>query len=351
MTADELKAQILAKCDTLQAILAFNYCLYPDDKVRLDATRNSVSGATKRVLRDMHEHVSDNLAIVARQFGSIKKPKEFAAWFIEASFASADVLSVSKAVIDTEFFSSFCDGHQIWKIFPPHLNLCLHFNRVVSKGIPVFDYFLPEAILYEDMALAYNEALAIKSELPTGILNAPNIEVKKLNLRLRTTLLSAFYFLEAYMNGIAFDFHYFNKSSLTAEQEDLLLEWDSSKNKRSFVSLERKIIDYPKLILGSKHPPLTVTNCPSLGILLGNAKFYRDSIVHQSPKIADPSEGAEKVRWLLELRLTHVTEVVDAAVGFVLQLDKVLGRYGFAAAWVHPRSYEPPGQFPDEAFR
>jgi len=129
-----------------------------------------------------------------------------------------------------------------------------------------------------------------------------------------------------------------------------LLEWDCKKNKRGLVSFERKISEYPKIMLGLKHPPLTITNCPSLKVLLGDAKEYRDSIVHQSPKVHDPEEGPEKVRWLLHLRFSHVTEVVDAAVEFVLNLDEVLGSNSSPIPWLHPRSKEPPGTFPSEAF-
>jgi len=320
----ELRASILKKCDAIQAILSFNYRLGTEDKRRLDQIRRATAVATKRELQAIHETVTDNEIVIARRFGCRQKPSVFAEDFISACKNPLGELTISKAGIDTDYFSNFCDGSPLWRHLPAHLRVCLDYNRITNGWPCEFDYFLPEAMLYEDMALSFNEALRLQSLLPKQRPKSAGIEDKKLGMRLRTSLLSAYYFVEAYLNGIAFDFEYASKSNLTVEQQDLLLEWDSRKNKRSLVSFDRKAIEYPKLILGTNHPPLTVTNCPSLRVLLGEARLSRDSIVHQSPKVRDPEEAAEKVGALLQLRIDLVTDVVDSAVQFIQQLDDLL---------------------------
>jgi hypothetical protein len=110
------------------------------------------------------------------------------------------------------------------------------------------------------------------------------------------------------------------------------------------------VVEYPKLILGTNHPPLTITNCPSLRVLLGEARLSRDSIVHQSPKVRDPKGAAEKVGALLELRIDLVTDIVDAAVQFVQQLDDVLPLPTSVRPWLYSRSKQLLGAFPPEAF-
>jgi hypothetical protein len=278
MTVRELRANILRKCDTIQAILSFNYCLSTEDKRRLDKTRNDKAVATKSELRAIHELVTNNEILIARRFGCRQKPQIFAEGFVSACQNPLGELSISKAIIDTDFFSNFCDGHPLWPHLAPHILVCLNYDRVTDVRPCEFEYFLPEAMLYEDMALSFNEALLLQPKLPKQRPKSAVIEAKKLNMYLRTSLLSAFYFVEAYLNGIAFDFEYTNKSRLTAEQQDMLLEWDSQRNKRAFVSFERKVVEYPKLILGTKHPPLTVTNCPSLSSLWCKSGYLRKNV-------------------------------------------------------------------------
>ena len=350
MTARELRSRIVENCDIIRTILSFNYSLDPCESASLDRIRAAAATATKHELRTLHQNVSDDLLLIARRFGCKQKPREFANEFAAACIASSDLANISKAVIDSDYFSNFGDGHPAWELSPPHLRVIVYCNRVVPDRFREIDYFLPEATLYEDMALAYNKAIQLERQPPARTEGA-DPKVKEFYLYLRTSLLSAFYFVEAYLNGIAFDFHYRKAHSLPSQMSDLLLEWDSKNQRHNFVSFERKVKEYPKIIMGTKDPPFTITNCPSLSLLLGSAKEYRDSIVHQSPKVTDVSQGAIKVRTLLQLRMPQVTEVVDAAVDFVLRLNETLGPEAFPIPWLLRRDAAQDGLFPDQAFR
>jgi hypothetical protein len=200
------------------------------------------------------------------------------------------------------------------------------------------------------MALAFNCACETKGKIKNlGYLKGGNLDVKKLSLHLRTAVLSAYYFVEAYLNGIAFDYHYYNRQTLSQSENDLLMEWNSKKNRQKFVGFEEKIKEYPKLILQTTEPPLTITNCRELAVLLGDAKEMRDAIVHQSSKTSDISITPAKVRWLQEVSVDRTGEIVDAAAGFVKKLNTALGKSGMAIRWLHPR--DPlSGLFPLEAF-
>ena len=121
------------------------------------------------------------------------------------------------------------------------------------------------------------------------------------------------------------------------------------KNQRSLVNFERKILNYPKIILRRQHPPLTATNSEHLKILMGDAKEFRDSIVHQSPKTEDVLKNPDKVIWMQALRMNHVTQIVDAAVAFVAELNALLSKEGMPVGWLYPRDAKN-GAFPPESF-
>jgi hypothetical protein len=343
MSVRELRPELLEQCDILQAILAFNYWLTPKIKRDLDITRERIPVATAKGLRQIRDDLHENVKKFVKAFGCIQKPSVFAADFIADSKIPVGIPNISKAEIDRSFFTNFCNGHPKWQEFPPHLRLELNFNWVVPEEQFQFHYWLAEAVLYEDMALAFNHAFqtlsAIQKTDPSK--GGGNVNAKEHYMYLRTALLSAYYFVEAFLNGIAFDYHYRNESSLSQSNKDLLMEWNSQANRQRFVSFENKIKEYPKIITGAT--PLTVTNCKELATLLGDAKSIRDSIVHQSPKAPD------KIRWLQVWRLDNTQEVVDAAVGFVTKLNTALGPNGTDIAWLYQRD-PTTGVFPPEAF-
>lgn len=346
MGVRELRMEIIKNCDILQAVLAFNYCLNKQNKSKLDNIRILSLGETAKGLRDIRDSLRENLKKITREFGCLIDPASLAGTVLVA--CRSGVPSFSKAAIDSQLFSNFCNGHPTWKAFPPHLRLQVHFDWIVNDPI-IFHYQLPEAMLYEDMALAYNFAHDSLATVNGKAKLEADLNVKRNDFYSRTALLSAFYFVEAYLNGVAYDFYYKNKGHLSSQDQDLLLEWDSQRNRRWLVSLERKINEYPKIILKCQHPPLTVTNSKNLNILLGDAKDMRDSVVHQSSKEIDIGKVPDKVKAFLGIRFGKVTPIVDAAVGFVKEMNDCLGSHGLLLEWLHPRQPES-GKFPPEAF-
>jgi hypothetical protein len=348
MSVKELRPAILDKCNTIQALCAFNYQFTPQLKSHLDEIRSEVSAAPANRLRLLRDHLDQNIERVVDTFGCVVKPKKFADGFIASiRHSPTGTVHLSKAIVDSAYFKNFCGGHPTWKSFPPHLQLLFDFNRVDTDQIR-FDFYLMEAMLYEDMALSYNAA-AGSAEVINRRDKTANIEVKKHFLHLRTAVLSAYYFVEAYLNGIAFDYYYRNEPKLNDKEKKDLMEWDFQTSRRAFVNFERKVLDYQKIILGLQHPQITITSSKNLRLILGEAKELRDSIVHQSPKTDDALKVSKKVLWMLALRIGHVAEIVDAAIGVVRELNDAFGKNGMPLNWLYSRVPET-GLFPPESF-
>jgi hypothetical protein len=352
MSSSEKREQLLQMCNILQALLAFNYHYTPQRKMSLEHIREDAKVATTKKFRNLRDFLNKAIDEAASTFGCVLRPHRFAAWFMEQRYdKSRKYGGVSKAIIDSQLFVNFCGGPPEWKEVSPHQIIYVDFDLVAS-GYQDVVWYLAEATLYEDMALAYNSAAESESRVMqlVHVQARPQYEVKKLNLHLRTAVLSAFYFVESYLNGVGFDYFYRNQSKLSQQQRDLLTEWDSQRNRRSWASFDRKVLDYPKVILQAKHPPFTATNSKNLKILLGEGKDCRDAIVHQSPKTDDILGAPEKVLLMYGLSLEKVTRIVDAAVGFVAELNSALGSNGIKSAWLHPRSPKHQNLFPPEAF-
>jgi hypothetical protein len=344
----------------IQAIAAFNYAMRVDEKRKLDQLRSWAANASASQLRDANARLEGQVSKLASRFGCKMPPFEFAAEFLYNCGVFKDdpriprynregaIPHISKAEIETRYFSNFADGNAVWKAYSPHLLLQVHYEWTVPPDAPFqFFYVLPEAFLYEDMALAYNSALEMRSTVQRITGPKPSLDMKRFHFYLRGAVLNAYYFVEAYLNGMAFDFCYTNAGKINPEDKDFLVERSSAK-RRGFVSFERKATQYLKLILGTQHPPLQDSNCKSLKFLVTDGKELRDSIVHQSPKIHGASQVAEKIKWMFSINMDKVAETVDAAVEFVRELQKQLGSHGVPLNWLYGRGEN--GSFPPQSF-
>ena len=128
---------------------------------KLTEFREQIPSAPARELRDIRDRLRVNIKQFAKTFGCVKEPSVFADEFILASLVTG-VPNVAKALIDQEYFTNFCNGHPDWKKYSPHLRLQVHFTWTVSELL-IFHYYLPEAVLFEDMALALNQAIETES--------------------------------------------------------------------------------------------------------------------------------------------------------------------------------------------
>jgi hypothetical protein len=351
MAVKDLRREVLAECDTLEVLLIFTHQV--SMRQGIISIRESINTSTARRLRNLRDDLHRNIKDLVSRSGCKVKPNALRK-LIEGC---PDFGYVPKWIIDN-YFTNLRSFSPNWKSMPAHALIGLDVKGGYSK-IGEFQFILPEGALYEDMCFAYN--LAAETCVDLDIRGAKVMAKKTHSFFLRTALLASFYFIESYLNGLAFDFVFrLGKErckKLTDQDQDLLSEWDSRKNRQKWVSFRDKMTQYPKIILGLEAPPLTESNCEEMRILTGEAKEFRDSLVHASPNpFAEVKEldevkslVAPKVKAMFALRLNVVTKIVDSAVGFVRKLNDRLGELGQNIGWLHGRAES--GLFPDEAFK
>jgi len=349
LSVPELRRLVLRYCDTAQALLAFNFRFNDENRRILNDIRAEVPLATAKRLRDFRDELRENVARFAKEFGCMEDPARFAEWFKKISISPQfGTACLPKWFIDRNCFSNFGgDRASVDALLAPHAMIWLDFDA--HNVVGQFDYVLPEAALYEDMAVAYNNA--VRTEQATPQPTNDREAAKTHTFFMRQSVLCAFYFVEAYLNGVAFDYCYRNPT-LPSSVTDVLLEWNSKRNAEQWVNFRAKLLQYPKLILGVQHPPLTETNCDALRLLL-EAREVRDALVHQSPKLTATGPRpvdvrVPKVAALMHLRMPDATAVVDTAIALVRRLNDVLGKNGLRLDWLYDRSAE--ALFPKETF-
>jgi len=347
MAIPALRSEVLHLCDELQGILAFNYQLGTETRDLLGSIRQDVPAARARTLREYRVRLRAAVKSESRRFG-LKRGKGWENMLKEFKQKSADPAGkplLPKFVIDA-MFTNYTDRWIDWASYPPHILVSIDFTADLYRP-GEFDWRLPEASLYEDMCIAYNMALD-KSKVARSA-TVPVRPGKLLEFCLRSAVLSAFYFVEAYLNGVAFDFVMRNGKKISDQDAEYLWEWDGKLKKERWVNFKDKLYRYPRIILGLQHPPFTESNCLELKLLLTRAKEVRDAIVHQSPK-PDLSTGVPgtKLATFMHLRLSDTTDIVDASIAFVRKLNTALGKNGITMNWLVDR--DSTGRFPEKAF-
>jgi len=109
----------------------------------------------------------------------------------------------------------------------------------IARDSP-YALFVAEEQLFDDAKLIWDHIQAIVTD-SKNFRTRPKGNQKALYSYMRTLPTVIYHFLEAYLNGIAYNcFHDFH-SSLKLEDHDLLAEWDSTKRRSRFVPFEKNL--------------------------------------------------------------------------------------------------------------
>lgn len=230
-------------------------------------------------------------------------------------------------------------------VFSAHTRVHVYSTKPDSHAErKIFDWVSLEATLFEDMCALFNMALERQAKAQS----TSRFRAKCFDALLRATASAAFYFIEAYMNGLAYDHYVKKKNRLDEDSKRMLTEWDESGNKPKYLSLRNKLLQYPRIILGEEHPPLTESNTPEIGLVCGNAKLLRDAIVHASPQPDRATLEPSKEAMLFNPDFEEVQSLVDSAVSLVRKVELVVRGTDKGLSWMKARAAD--GSFPEDAF-
>ncbi len=209
----------------------------------------------------------------------------------------------------------------------------------------------PELHLLKDLAGSLNEAIEIEEKHLTPYRTkvwrerkqqATRSEIAELirrrNASQRTCILSCFNLIEAYINGLAWDYaHTHDVSNLSQKNRDVLTEAARP------VNIVTRLIRIPALVTERNTGPLHQTRDP-LKSFIDVIKPYRDAIVHASP-FAAPQQfgGYDKLSKIYDLDLATVRTAVDVTVGLINEIHRFVNGGSEMPLWFLNRTGD--GQF------
>lgn len=154
-----------------------------------------------------------------------------------------------------------------------------------------------------------------------------SLSMRKRTFAARSSVLCCFNLLEAYLNGLAWDYmQTCDKSSLSNQKRKLLEDTNS-------VSIRDKLSKYPEIITGRK---LWKEPDEELDGFVDILKPYRDSLVHPSPFFAPEKFGGyDKLRLFYRVDNDTAVTTVSLLVRIIKRIHNHIQQDGVAMpAWV-----------------
>jgi hypothetical protein len=143
---------------------------------------------------------------------------------------------------------------------------------------------------------------------------------------LYASVCATFAFLEAYLNGLAYDCFHRHHDVLPLPDHDELSEWNSAEKRVRFVAFEGKVFRYPKLVAKADGQKVDLSGCKSAQLVATEGKRLRDALTHPSPFLDAKSAAHTKLILLVSLRLHQVRDLIAAARDYVVTVERQLGR-------------------------
>lgn len=223
-----------------------------------------------------------------------------------------------------------------------------HFNESVLKDIPShstvkislwgLQYINPEDQFSKDIIQSFSLAKSTEERLSKYIAYKHS-ELKKDREQLvellrdhgvacRSCFLACFYFIEAYLNGIAWEWieSQPDLEKLSNRKRSMILDTNQ-------VALKDKITKYPEIITGRS---LWADNDPNLDTFLSDLKPFRDSLAHPSPfAVPEKFGGYDKLAKCYDLKLKDTKQMVSLTYSLVSKIQRhIRGAEAPIPAWI-----------------
>jgi hypothetical protein len=341
--------KLRSKADRLLREYQAIYCLINGMTIQIrqdfKRDRGAIANRDKKELQKAITVCNHEIRELRKMYG-VKAPNSDIIELAEMAESAphGQFLLIPKYFLD-DIFSDYGRILSDYSKYPCHMRIGIDSGMIREEEGPI-ELYLLEAILFEDMCALFNIAKKSHTEYKTE--KGTKTPMKTYSALLRATTTTAFYFIEAYLNGIAFDYYYSNQDKLDNKTKSILTEWDYTRDRQKFLSFKDKALKYFKIILGTKHPPLQESNCPELEFILSKGKELRDSIVHASPKFSISDFDPKKEKALFGQTFEDTEAIVDNAIELVKKIEIIISNNYDRLWWIHSRGSD--GFFPEEVF-
>ncbi len=231
-------------------------------------------------------------------------------------------VNIPKWYIDRNIFKKYDRVFPRWPHIPLHA--LIQFETQIEGDSPK-SILVVEAMLFDDVEMMWRQVLRILNDGLNFRTRSKEIQ-RELQTYMRAALTGAYRFLEAYLNGLAYDCFQMYHDTMDIADHDLLAEWDSKKKLTRYVSFERKLRIYPKISGEYLGRTVDLSADPDVDTLLVEGKALRDGLTHPSPFVDPRTQEFEKVVANIAIQPGQIKQILLAAFRYTKKVESFLGR-------------------------
>jgi hypothetical protein len=329
MKLKSLRGECEEHLKTLEAIYFLVHHL-GDNRERLENIRRIWPRLPREDKLRLRDELRSEVKWVRREVGALASNKDYQRLLDEIR-AQEGYVYLQKVYIDRELFSNCSRFFPRW----PHMRL---------HAAAVFDGKKDGGTgqIYEMERPCLRDALEFidRARLAERGIEDFRKRAKKDQLEVlmfaRASILATLTFVEAYLNGLAYDCFQECHDKLPLEDHDLLVEWDSSKKKQRFVDFREKVFRYPVILGRLRGRKIDLSGCKPAHQLVGQAKEFRDALVHPSPFVDPKTKEFKKFQVATGANRRIAEEILRSALEYAEFVERALGNDpNLSVPWLH----------------
>lgn len=330
MAHSPLNKRISAALEILEALYFFLQSSQQNEE-RLTMIKATFLDAPREARQRLLDELTSEIKWLRKESGAIATNSEFVSFLkaIRQEAAKGHVL-LPKWEMERRWFRNFGRVMVRWPHIKDHAMVIYDPNDTSATN----QLFELEGSILKDAETLLEQAKAVHK----GITDFRRRERKDqflLHTYLRSCATITFHFLEAYLNGLAFDCLLRFHDRLSEDEHDMLVEWDRKKDSAKWIAVNTKIFRYPAIFgkhLGAK---VDLSGCRAAHFLAQDAKDLRDALTHPSPHIDREKQTLRKVSLVATIHLEAVKQIVGAAKEYAVTVERALfGKPEETAPWL-----------------
>jgi hypothetical protein len=341
----DLTPQVETALETLEALYFFTQGVKDESAEHLEKIRAIQRFLLPSGYPKLVDDLNGDIRAIRDHYGALAPDEFYRALLRDARAADGKgVIYISKLRVVRDLFGRYDNAIVRW----PHIKLHSFVVFEPKVGFQNMMFELDGQLFHDAQFMLYKAREAHGTAKSQREL--PPTRHRVLHTLLRSIVTALFTFVEAYLNGIAFDCFQAHHDDLELDDHDLLGEWDSTKKQRKFVKFDDKVFGYPRLIAKVKGlPAVDLSGFKPAHRIIKDGKELRDAITHPSSQY-DPDDRTQKKMTLFAgLKLPEMEALYNDICEYVTFVEKAIGyepkesvpwlydEYGFrdakAAAW------------------
>ena len=305
--------------DTLEALYFLTQGL--DSKGGRDVAdiRAHYRELSESVRRKMLGHVRSDIELLRKHYGALAPNDYYKRLRTELGEGNDASAYIGKLRIDSSLFGQYNNALSRRPHVKQHAFVVFHQQKECLTNCSrwtVSYSMMPQFMIQKARNLLGNESSQLK-------LSASRHRV--LHSVFRAIITALFTFVEAYLNGIAFDCFHSHHDTLDLADHDLLAEWDSAKGRTRFVPFDKKVFRYPVIVAMAEGRTIDLAGFRQAHRIVQSGKDVRDAITHPSAHFDPGIHEQRKIGLLAGLTLPAVEALYQDIHEYVNHVETEIG--------------------------